>query len=76
MVKTIARDYAKTSKTGIMTLRSYPTRRATHLPVPRPAGLEPPRVETLGLSREGAGLGSASPTGRAPGLELLRPSSP
>jgi len=38
-------------------------------------GLEPPRVETLGPSRVGAGLGSASPAWRPPGLELLRPIS-
>jgi hypothetical protein len=76
MVKTKARDYTKTSKTGIMTFRPYPTGRATRLPAPRPAGLKPPRVETPSLSRVGAGLGLASPAGRAPGLELLRLSSP
>ena len=39
-------------------------------------GLEPPRVKAPGPSRTGAGLGSASPAWRAPGLALLRLSSP
>jgi hypothetical protein len=46
------------------------------LPVPRPTGLEPPRVKAPGPSRTGAGLGSASPAWRAPGLALLRLASP
>jgi len=63
-------------KTRITTLRSYPTGRATRLPAPRPAGLEPPRDEAPGPSRAGAGLSSASPAWRAPGLVLLRLISP
>ena len=46
------------------------------LPVPRPTGLEPPRVKAPGPSRTGAGLGAASPTWRASGLTLLRLVSP
>jgi hypothetical protein len=46
------------------------------LPPPRPAGLEPPRVGALGLSRAGIGLGMSDPAWRAPGLVLLRPASP
>ena len=46
------------------------------LPVPRPTGLEPPRVEAPGPSRTGADHGSASPTWRARGLALLRLVSP
>ena len=41
------------------------------MPVPRPAGLEPPRVKAPGPSRTGAGLGAASPAWRASGLTLL-----
>ena len=62
----------KRRKTRTTTLRPYPTGRATRLPVPRPAGFEPPRVEASGPSRAGAGLGSASPAWPAPGLVLLR----
>ena len=56
----------------IATRRPYPTGRITHLPVPRPAGLEPPRVVAPGFSRAGTGLGSMLPAGRTPGLALLR----
>ena len=63
-------------KTRITTLRSYPTGRATRLSTPRPVGLELPCVEAPGPSRAGAGLGSASPAWRAPGLVLLRLISP
>ena len=37
-------------ETRIVILRPYPTGRATRLPVPRPTGLEPPRVETPGAA--------------------------
>ena len=61
-----------------MTLKPYPTGRATRLPVPRPVGLEPPRVRAPGPSRGrgGVGLRSASLAWRAPGLALLRLASP
>ena len=62
----------KHRKTRTTALRPYPTGRATRLPVPRPAGFEPPRVEAPGPSRAGDGLGSASLAWPALGLVLLR----
>ena len=55
-----------------MTLKPYPIGRVTRQPVPRPAGLELPRVKAPGTSRAGAGLGSTSPAWPVPGLALLR----
>jgi len=56
--------------------RIYPTGRTARLLVPRPVGLEPPRVKAPGPSRAGAGLGPATLAWRTPGLALLRPVSP
>jgi len=56
--------------------RAYPTGRTARLSVPRPVGLEPPRVKVPGPSRTGAGFDPATFAWRAPGLALLRPVSP
>jgi len=50
--------------------------RTARLPVPRSVGLGPPRVKAPGPSSAGTGPGTAIPAWRAPGLALLRPTSP
>ena len=50
--------------------------RMTLLPVPRPAGLEPPRVVAPDFSWAGAGLSSILPARRTPALAFLWCASP